>query len=461
MDNKNYVSDIWELYDALRGAFFFKNIGFSVIRLVFLKYASDNCLGAYTREEMQDYIRVQRQFAARDVDGGPNAVRPVLMLIDREYDLHHLIESTINDYARELFGLDESWNRKNATSRNFARIMSVLSRMDLTDDLTTFEKGKAIVEVLISNLNAHGETAKASAPYYSSQELNTIAKALLAVSDNETYLDFCSGVGTSTISIVGDSKSRIFHCDVNEEMLSVSAMLLIMSGHSGFVLTNQDCLDTEERGFEINDNFVGEPVMGIAADKIFVDPPLGLKCRGNSLRESYYVAVQKAVATLKEGGKAIVAVPGGALFNSANKSKLFKEYLLGNGYIEAVVSLPITWSSTAVTVNFLLVSKNRNSEIYFFNGCSEECKRLLGKELKTKGPVQISDNGLKWITDILVNKHVVECVSRFVSYDEILNKEFDIIPTQYIQDRTIFEDVSLSEIDAELKSLYERLATFI
>ena len=111
---------------------------------------------------MQDYSRLQRVFAARDVGAGPNGLVPILSLIDREYNLNGLMHKSINDYARELFGLDDSWNRKNASDRNFERIMSILSTMDLIDDPATFEKGRIIVDALTYNLYTHGATDKSS-----------------------------------------------------------------------------------------------------------------------------------------------------------------------------------------------------------------------------------------------------------------------------------------------------------
>lgn len=464
IDNKKIESDIWSLYNELRGAFFHKNIGFSVIRLIFIKYAADNCLGAYTREEMQDYSRLQRVFAARDVGAGPNGLVPILSLIDREYNLNGLMHKSINDYARELFGLDDSWNRKNASDRNFERIMSILSTMDLIDDPATFEKGKVIVDALTYNLYTHGATDKSSAVYYSSRELNAIVSKLLDVQEGETYLDFASGIGTSTLSIVGNGTSPIIHCDVYEEILPVSAMLLIMSGHHNFKLINKDCFDYE--GYPIDEmDVVGSPVIdndgtGLMADKIFVDPPLGMKCRGNALRDSHYVAVQKALASLKEGGKAVVAVPASALFTASKKAKLFKEYIFGNGYVESVITLPMTWSGTTVTINLLVLSKKKTYDVFFFNGISEECKRLVETN-KTRSAMQISEQGLEWICGVIVNRDTIEGVSRAVNYQEIVSNEYDVIPTRYVQEKIIGDSTTVEEIDAELKALYEKLIPLV
>lgn len=71
--------------------------------------------------------------------------------------------------------------------------------MDLEDDSNTFEKGKLLVEALSANLHSHGETVRTHAGFYSRRELNEIINPLLRVDDNETYLDFASGVGLSIL----------------------------------------------------------------------------------------------------------------------------------------------------------------------------------------------------------------------------------------------------------------------
>lgn len=72
------IAKISLLQEELNRVFYAKNTGFSAVRLFFLKYITDNFLGATTKEDMQHYALVQKMLAARDVEGGPNALIPVL-----------------------------------------------------------------------------------------------------------------------------------------------------------------------------------------------------------------------------------------------------------------------------------------------------------------------------------------------------------------------------------------------
>lgn len=65
---------IWDISSLLTSVMYSKNTTYSVVRLIFLKYVTDNCFKADTGEKMMNYVRVQKMFAARDIEGGQNAV---------------------------------------------------------------------------------------------------------------------------------------------------------------------------------------------------------------------------------------------------------------------------------------------------------------------------------------------------------------------------------------------------
>lgn len=447
---KNYIKG---LYNILRDTFFAKNIGFSVIRLIFIKYASDNCLGAYTREEMQEYIRVQRMFAARDVGAGPNGLIPILSIMDRHYKLDNLMHKSINEYAKELFGLDDSWNKKNTSEKNFVEIMSLLSSMDFSDDLNTHEKGKILADLLIDNLQYHGENARLASPFYSRKEIGEIASGILNVQNDETFLDFCSGIGSTTITIVGDKKCKIYNTDINEESLSVAAMLYMMCGYEEFVL-------------ELKDRFAAFPEEWTnyepsieKVDKVFVDPPLGLRVKNHPLRESSVISMCDALSSLKENGIAVVCVPSIALSGMGSMAQMLREKFATSGYLQSVISLPITWTRSTVSINLIVFSKKANERVLFANFCSAGVKKVFENNLRSlvKIGTILTEEDVHRVVEIINNNFEIEGVSRLVGLNEITTNSFDLTPNRYVVDIIEDENITLKEIDDELASLYAKL----
>lgn len=456
MTEKNiFTGTIKELYNAMRNAFFSKNIGFGVIRLAFIKYAVDNCVGALSREEMQDYMRVQRVFAARDISGGPNALVPVLGIIDRAYNLSHLMGNSINHYATELFGLDESWNRKNASDKDFEHIMYILSCMDLMEESESHKKGKALVEALIDNVEYHGENAKYTSPFYSRREIGIMASKILGVKDGETFLDFSSGIGATTIATVGNAECKIFNSDISGEALSVAAMLYIMYGYKQFTLKHEDCFTVVAE--EVTDNHFEDMMV---ADKIFVDPPLGMKLKNHPLRDASVVAIGKAATSLKNGGTAVLALPSTALSGMGPKAQLIREQMVGSLWVQSVVAMPLTWSGTTVSINLLVLSKKEQQGILFVNFCNDALSEVLENNARSfikKGGMKFSDAELEKMAEIVLNGLEIEGVSRMVSMNEVVKNEYNLTPNIYITQPFVDEGITLQEIDEKLGDLYARL----
>ena len=70
----------------------------------------------------------------------------------------------------------------------------------------------------------------------------------------------------------------------------------------------------------------------------------------------------------------------------------------------------------------------------------------------------ISDEGIQKIIDTINNQTEKIGFSSFATFDEIVEKNFNFLPTTYVK-AIIEEDViSLQEIDSKLEALYKKLS---
>ena len=432
-----------ELEASLNRAFFTKNTVFSTTRLLFLKYITDNFVGAMTKEDFQYYALVQKMFAARDVEGGPNALYPILAIVDKYYHFDRIIEDSINEYAKELFGLDASWNRKSASLYEFKAIMHALAEIDLTED-NDKTIGKGLVKELIAQLQQRNLGNRMFSEYISRLEVGELASKILQVQENEHFFDFAAGIGTTTLSIIGDKNCAITNYDLNRESLSVLAMFCVMSGYKNI---NIKCVDSFR-------DYV-EPVV---ADKIFVDAPIGLKIEDSltlQKKESTIMAIEKTISSLSDKGLGIVTVNSGLLFGTGKVQKEAKKMLIENSYLKSVIALPISFFGTVVSINLLVVSKEKNQNIIFVNAGSKAFSKHLTR-LNSK-ETTISQEGIDLIADIVNNEKAVEEISTIISNDKIVEKGYDLMPTTYVKEKIAEESITIEEIDSELEKLYTQL----
>ena len=434
------------LQEELNRVFYAKNTGFSAVRLFFLKYITDNFVGATTKEDMQHYALVQKMLAARDVEGGPNALIPVLQIVDSYYNLNGLLKDAINEYAKELFGLDSSWNRKTATLDGFKRIMDALAGIDLTEEPNSQKKGQDLVQNLLDGLQSRSDGNRFMGEFASKSEVGILSRGILQVKEGETFLDFASGTGTTTMLSVGAQECNIINADINRESLSIAAMLYIMNGYKHIKMTCEDVLSNPDIEWE--------------ADKIFVDSPIGMKVSnlryGAGLIDSTILSIYKALECLNENGLAVVTVPSGFLFGTAKMQITVKRELVNKGYLQAVIALPINWFGTGVTINILVLSKQKKSDkVLFLNAHSAVFAKYVQKA--NGKTASIIKEGLDKILDIFQNNLEVEGFSSNAALKTIESKDYDLMPTTYIKERLEEDNITVEEIDAELEKLYASL----
>lgn len=440
------TAKIFLLQEELNRVFYAKNTGFSAVRLFFLKYITDNFVGATTKEDMQHYALVQKMLAARDVEGGPNALIPVLQIVDSYYNLNGLLKDAINEYAKELFGLDSSWNRKTATLDGFKRIMDALAGIDLTEEPNSYEKGRLLVQNLLAGLQSRSDGNRFMGEFASKSEVGILSRGILQVKDGETFLDFAAGTGTTTILSVEAQECNIINADINRESLSIATMLYIMNGYKHIKMTCEDVLSNPDIEWE--------------ADKIFVDAPIGMRMvnlrYGAGLIDCGVLSVYKALECLREDGVAVVALPSSVLFGTAKTHIALKRELVDKGYLQAVIALPITWFGAGVTINLLILSKQQtNNKVLFINAHSAVFAKYVQK---ANGKLtSITQEGLDEILDIFHNNTEIEGLSSNISIQTIEEKDYDLMPTTYIKERLEEGDMTVEEIDAELEKLYASL----
>lgn len=449
MENNELMKlHVRRLYDALRDTFYMANIGFSAVRLIFLKYVSDNYIGAYTREEMSAYGRVTRLLATDALDASIDTLETALGVVDKHYNLGGLITNTAYDYGTDLFGFDEERQRRVASQADFKKIFSVLSKMDLADD-NAFTKGKMLVSALVSNLYRY-MAGRYTAPHISRSELCTLAKDVLQIKDGEVFLDFAAGIGATTTEITRNSCCKILHYDIDKKVLPIAAMLYIMNGANDFSFAQKDFND-----FTLNN--VTNPM----ADKIFVDLSIP---QGSAIsqREARIDATETAIRLLNDNGRAIITTTYGSLSSGASQSIQTRKRLLNMGYISHIVSLPISWASTNATINLIIVTKTTNDKILFVNaGTSAFKEYLCGQaERVARYSPPISKEGLTLLADIINNYKEVPSLSKLVPLSQIKKDDFNLAPVTYVADVETATS-SLDEINEELASLYRTLSVLL
>ena len=104
-------------------------------------------------------------------------------------------------------------------------------------------------------------------------------------------------------------------------------------------------------------------------DGAITTPSFRLKCNGKDEFDAIKYILENKI---KESGKLVAVLPSAFLFTTALHSTLFKDYLLGSGYLRMVVTLPprIFHPMTAISVCIIVAQKERGENVLLVDGTS-------------------------------------------------------------------------------------------
>ena len=445
-DVKNFI---WELVDSLRNAMFYRELEYSAVRLAFIKYAVDNCVGASTIEEVQSYARAQKMFSMRDVENGMDYIIPILENIDKAYRLHGVLSNsdTWNAYSNELFGYENNSQRKNATADNYKRILRLLGTTDLEESTEEMILGpmlvNALIDVIVNNSYRNGYASE----HTTKPQLNKLVSEILNLQPGDRFCDFASGVGLSTLSIVKDRYTNISIADINSLAISTSAMLLIMAGYQKL---NIKCEDT-----------LCQIAEGVCGNKVFVDAPWGIKLEKNSFNDytdGTLAVIHKTINLYMENSDdaiAVITLPSGPLFKSNKQAIELRSYLVDHGMLKAIISLPALKTGTTINMNLMVLTKKKNDKVIFINAADNSA--LSAKKSDSYGDLSLPNSLIEKILNALYQNKSIDGFSKCVSNKELAEKEYNFIPTVYVTPVVDEDETSLEDINNQLNDLYKKL----
>ena len=157
---------------------------------------------------------------------------------------------------------------------------------------------------------------------------------------------------------------------------------------------------------------------------------------------------------LSDDGKMATIIPHGVLFRNGDKK--YREYLIENDLIEAIVGLPKgLFESTNIPSAILVLNKDkpqkRKNKIIVINGDKEsKFYTDMGGD-RTK----LTDDGIKEITNIKNNWENKERISNVVSTDIIKENDYNLNIALYVDTTEPVEEVKVSNVLNDIQELNE------
>lgn len=152
-----------------------------------------------------------------------------------------------------------------------------------------------------------------------------------------------------------------------------------------------------------------------------------------------------------KGRAAIVCFPG--IFYRGGAEQKIRKYLVDNNYVESVIALaPNLFFGTTIAVTILVLAKNKtDTAIQFIDATGEEFFRK-GTNINI-----MEDRHIAEIIKMFDSKANVPHVAETVPYDTIVEKEFNLSVSTYVEPKDTREVVEITQLNAELETTVARI----
>lgn len=152
-----------------------------------------------------------------------------------------------------------------------------------------------------------------------------------------------------------------------------------------------------------------------------------------------------------KGRAAIVCFPG--IFYRGGAEQKIRKYLVDNNFVETVIALaPNLFFGTTIAVNILVLAKNKtNTAVQFIDATGEEFFR------KSTNNNFMEDRHIAEIMKMFDTKENVPHVAETVPYDTIVEKDYNLSVSAYVEPKDTREVVDITKLNADLETTVAKI----
>ena len=495
---------IWAIADDVRGAVDGWDFKQYILGILFYRFISENITEFFNKAEHEagdlefDYAKISDEEAEEDFrpdtveDKGffilpsqlfENVVKKARENENLNTDLANIfkdIEGSAIGFQSEddikgLFeDVDTTSNRLGGTvaekNKRLADILTGIAEINFGDfknnDIDAF--GDAY-EYLISNYASNA--GKSGGEFFTPQTVSKLLARLVMegkTNINKVYDPTC-GSGSLLLQMKKQFDEHIidegfFGQEINMTNFNLARMNMFLHNvnYNNFSIKRGDTLinplHKEEKPF---DAIVSNPPYSIKwiGDK---DPTLINDERfapaGKLAPKSYadYAFIMHSLFYLSSMGRAaIVCFPG--IFYRKGAEKTIRQYLIDNNFIDCVIQLPENlFFGTSIATCILVMAKNKTENKVLFIDASKEFKKETNNNI-------LEEKNINTIVEEFKNREEKEYFSRYVDRDEIVENDYNLSVSTYVEKEDTREKIDIkvlnNEIDETVKKIDELRAS--
>ena len=466
---KSMETALWESCNKLRGSVEPSEYKHVVLSLIFLKYAGDRFeqrKQVLIEQGLEEYIDQVEFYTAENVFYLPNNCRWSYIMENAKQDnIFQIIDDALADIERKNKQLEGAlpsnyYSNLGLDKTKFASLLDEINKLDTQADKDNDLIGRVYEFFLGKFAIAEG---KGKGEYYTPKSIVNLIAERIEPYDGKIYGPCCGSGGMFVQSMKfvqahnGNQKNiSVYGQENTKTTYKLARMNLAIRGISADI--------------KLGDTFHNDQLQDLKADYIMANPPFNQKGwrEENQLTNdgrwqgfdtpptsnANYGWILHILSKLSTNGVAGFLLANGAL--SADGTELaIRQKLIEKGKVEAILILPARlFYSTDISVSMWVINNNKKAHVGIKNGKEihfrERENEVLIFDLRQLGTpteldrkyVELNEEVRKRVADTYhawqqegysdTYKDTPEfCQS--VRLDEIVEKEFSLVPSKYIQ----------------------------
>ena len=160
-----------------------------------------------------------------------------------------------------------------------------------------------------------------------------------------------------------------------------------------------------------------------------------------------FAFVLHALSYLSSKGRAAIVCFPGIFYRNGAEQKI-RKYLIDNNFVETIISLaPNLFYGTSIAVNILVLSKRKSDNKTQFIDASgiDFYKKETNNNILT-------DEHIAKIMGMFDSKENVDYVAKSIDYDAIVENDYNLSVSSYVEANDIREIIDINDLNAEIKN---------
>lgn len=159
--------------------------------------------------------------------------------------------------------------------------------------------------------------------------------------------------------------------------------------------------------------------------------------------------IMHSLAWLATNGTAAIVCFPGIMYRGGAEKKI-RQYLIDNNFIDCVIQLPSNlFYGTSIATCIMVLKKSKADNRTLFIDASAEC-------IKVTNNNKLTEENIRRIVDEFVSRADVDHFARCVPYEEIVQNEYNLSVSTYVQPEDTREVIDIVKLNAEIEQIVAR-----